>query len=318
MKEYVLSNEYLRLSVLSAGGSITSLKFKKGEEWVETTLQYEDSHLYQAGNPYYLNAVIGPHAGRIEAGCYRVNNHVVNLECNENGNHLHGGTHGFHTLDFAGDIEGETLNLHAVDGYHQIDVMVTMRLENRDVVIEYCAKPQHNQVVNMTQHTYFNLSGEPTVANHALHIAANEVTQLETGSIPTARRTTVEGTPFDFNTKRPIGDVLELNHPQFEITKHIDHPYHTFKDAGVVLESLVSNIGIRVTSDADCTVVYLSNYFTKAVHFLNHQPAQMHQAVAIEPQDLPNDVNLNSGRSQIYGPDHPFERTIRYHFYALD
>lgn len=318
MKEYVLSNDCLRLRVLSAGATITSMAFKKGDQWYETTLRYDDPTLYQGANPYYLNAVIGPHAGRIKAGRYTLNQQVIELECNENGNHLHGGSHGFHTLDFVGEKGDATLTLRAFDAYHQIDVVVTMHLEERDVVIAYQATPRIEQVVNMTQHTYFNLSGEPTIANHALHIAANEVTLLERASIPTPTTLAVEDTPFDFNLKRPIGDVLAMDHSQFAISKHIDHPYHTFSDSGVVLESNLTNIGVRVTSDALCTVVYLSNYFGEDVHFANHQPAQMHQAVAIEPQDLPNDVNLHTARSQIFGPNKPFTRTIRYHFYSLD
>ena len=316
MREYTLQNESLSFSILDLGASITSIKYNNGNEWIETTVQYEDRNLYMEGNPYYLNCIVGPHAGRIKDGKYKIGDEVIELEKSNSGNHLHGGTTGFHKLVFDVDQTDNQLVLSAFDPSNQIDISLSYTLAEASLVIEINAKPKYDQVVNMTQHTYFNLSEENSIINHLLKVDARCVAALDDTGVPMNKWLDVSGTPFDFFTKRRIGDALNTYHSQFIISNNIDHPFKT-NNGSVTLESEESSIGVMVKSDSEYTVIYAANYFDSDVEFKDKGPAVKHGALALEPQDLPNDVNINSSRSQIYGPQRPFNRLIEYSFYTL-
>lgn len=317
MKEYVLDNGLIRFSILDIGASITSLKFNDGSKWHETTLKYQDYDLYSGDNPYFLNCIVGPHAGRIKDAKYVLNGKEVNLEKTSSGNHLHGGKNGFHTLVFSVEEKVNQLILNAFDSQNSIEITLIYTLLNSNLIIEMKALPHHDQVINMTQHTYFNLSDEPTIHNHFLQVEARCVAALDKTGVPMSYWLDVAGTPFDFFAKRKIGTYLEMYHSQFSISNNIDHPFKTNKGS-VSLESDKSRIGVNISSDAEYTVLYAANYFDKDVMLSDRGEAIKHGALAVEPQDLPNDVNIGSSRSQIYGPDNPFSRKIKYSFYYLD
>lgn len=311
---YNLENENLKISILDVGASILSMQYLRNGEWVETTLQYEDLNTYSQDNPYYLNAIIGPHSGRIKDGEYVLDGNVVALEKNDRGNHLHGGTNGFHTLVF--EKQFHTKNKCILESKHkdyQCKIRVTFTILGSELEIEYEVISDIDQVMNMTQHTYFNLSGEDTVENHTIRVSADRFSELDESGAP-LRMIDVTG-PFDLRAPGYLKDKMALSHPQFEISGNIDHVFEV-GDGGVDLYSELSGVGVKITADRPYAVVYTGNYFLGETEFKGLGASKLHQAVAVEPQHLPNDVNLDLGVSQIVKKGELYTQKIKYSFYC--
>lgn len=316
MKIYQIENENLRLSAINTGATIVGIEYKRDGKWIETVLTYEDLEQYNKNNKYYLNSVIGPHAGRIKNGSYVLNKETIQLETNDGNHHLHGGSNGFHTLNFSCIEKKDSLVFNVFDSHFKNKVEVTYALENRSVLISYSVIPEHDQVINMTQHMYFNLSNEKTIENHQIFSDAEYFSKLDDEGVPSKRIDSVTGTPFDFRDKSFLKDLLRKKYEDFSITKNIDHPIKT-KNKFICLESKVSKIGVKARSDAEYMIVYTANYFDNTIKLKNREESDVFSGITIEPQDLPNDVNLKSSRSQIYGPDKPFKRKMRFEYYDL-
>ena len=313
---YKIQNEFLDVEIYSWGASILSMKFFDGFNWQETTVRYSDLSLYESDNPYYLNSVIGPHSGRIKDGKYYSGKEWIQLETNDRGNHLHGGSTGFHTLNFTGSIiENTKLLMKAMDEPNKCDIQITFTLEESRLNIDYQVTNYTDLVMNMTHHTYFNLSGEDTIKNHRIKVDADEVCYLDESGAPTYL-TDVSG-PFDLREWTVLGDVMKDEHEQFKITDNIDHPFKV-DDGDVKLESSESKIGVCVSSNRPYVVVYTGNYLLGEAEFLNKGKSLKHQLVAIEPQYLPNDVNLLIGENQLLKKDSLYTQTICYDFYKID
>ena len=312
---YTIKNDKLQVDILSFGASILSMKVFSNNEWHETTVQYENLNDYKNKNTYYLNSIIGPHSGRIKDGKYKINDTVVTLDTNDRGNHLHGSSTGFHTLDFKLKQQSDhQLVLFTKDENNSCDITVAFGINETSLNIEYDVHTYIDQVMNMTQHTYFNLSGEDIIKNHEILVPADKVCFLDASGAP-EKLVDVEGA-FDLRIKTLLKNKMLLDDAQFEITDNIDHPF-LIEDGHVLLESKKTNLGVSISSSAPYVVVYTGNYLLSENEFKNLGPSKKHQAVAIEPQSLPNDVNLGLGRQQVVRANEKYNHKITYKFYEL-
>ncbi len=313
---YTIENEKLRVEILYLGASILSMQYFDGIKWIETTLQYEDLKDYENNNTYYLNSVIGPHSGRIKNGRYYDGDELVELEVNDGKNHLHGGATGFHTLKFDGVVSDDktTLTLRAFDDVNKCDITLTYSLNREQLDISYHVKVFKDQVMNMTQHTYFNLSGEDTIEDHRISVPAEKVCFLDESGAP--ERLVDVSDSFDLRSAVQVGEKMAMTHPQFEISGNIDHPF-LVNDGLIKLESDKSGIGVAIGSDRPYAVVYTGNYFLQEREFKGLGYSKVHQAVAIEPQYLPNDINLGLGENQLIRKNEDYNQQISYKFYTI-
>lgn len=305
LKTYYLENEEIKIGILNKGCAITEITLK--ELGQNTVVTYDTLATYLE-DPFTMNALVGNHAGRIKNATYEHHGKVIKLQANDGANHLHGGDDGLSHQLFT--ITERQDALTATLEHQDVDYTITYKLVGLQVIIEMLAVPSNETLINLTQHTYFNLSEEKTIGNHNLIIDGAYVQALDDSGVPMAEKIAVENTVFDFTTKNKIKKALDGNHEQFVISKNIDHPYHT---QALYLESPDETVGLSITSDAPVMVVYLSNYFNDGITKLKHRGlAQDHEAIAVEPQYLPNDVNLEQGPSQFFTAQRPFERTITY------
>lgn len=305
---YNLKNAYLEVSILDVGASILSIQYL-GKE---TTLQYDSLDTYQV-NPYYLNSVIGPHAGRIKGGRYELDGKEIALETGSGGNHLHGGSTGFHTLVFKESVyTKDSCILEAYDSYNRCFIKLSYTLIESDLKIEFEVESEIDQVMNMTQHTYFNLSGEDTVMNHEITVDAQRFSALDETGVPIGLMN-VEG-PFDLRKTNILASKMVMEHPQFEITDNIDTAFEV-NQGGVDIYSSLSDVGVNIQSNRPFAVIYTSNYFLGDVSFKGLGPSIKYQAIAVEPQYLPNDVNLKLGANQILRVGEIYKQKIQYYFY---
>jgi aldose 1-epimerase len=195
------------------------------------------SNTYLQANPYF-GAIIGRYGNRIAGGRFELDGETYQLATNNGANHLHGGDRGFdkrmwdaQPFEDGGNVG---LRLHRVspageEGYPgALDATVTYTLTDDDrLVIDYEATTNAPTVVNLTQHAYFNLTGDPsnTILDHELTIRAEAFTPVDAGLIPTGVIHPVEGTPFDFRQPTPIGARIDADDEQIARGPGYDHNF---------------------------------------------------------------------------------------------
>jgi aldose 1-epimerase len=262
---YTMSNNNgMVVKVLDRGGIIQSLIVPdKDGKPVDVVLGYDTVSAYEKGSCFY-GAFIGRYANRIGNSSFVLNGKTVSLVPNEGKNHLHG-VHA--TSFFYGVCEGNSLILRRTspdgeEGYPgKLELTVTYTLtEDNALILDYQAAADGDTVVNLTNHSYFNLSGHDSGSclEQELEIAASRVTAVDAESIPTGEHFNVAGTPFDFRSPKPIGRDLDLTFPQLALTGGYDHnfvldnndPSVPFSTAyspvtGIVMESFTTQPGVQ-------------------------------------------------------------------------
>ncbi len=256
---YVLISNY--------GGTILKICVpNKNGELVDVVLGFDDiKDYYTKPNPYF-GACIGRYANRIKEGRFTLNGKEYVLSVNENNNQLHGGIKGFDkkpmyykilsdnsikfTL-FSKDMEeGFPGNLNA-------DVIYTFTEDNQ-LKIEYFANTDKDTVVNLTNHSYFNLKGSGDILEHTLQIFGDGFTEIDDKCIPTGKIIPVANTPFDFLQPHKIGERIHADFPQLKLTKGYDHNYAINKntdnlcakaycdDSGIAMEVFTNKPGVQL------------------------------------------------------------------------
>ena len=228
--EYILSNDSIELSVLSQGASIYRL-LTKDLDGVKADLvlghkSIEDYLL----NPCYLGATVGRYANRIAGASFILNEEKFLLSANSDANCLHGGKIGLHHKNWQGEIDGETLTLsvESPDGEGgfpgHLKVSVSFTLDKDNVVISYKANTDADTVINLTNHSYFNLGGHESgvVFEHELQIFADEYLEVNSEHIPSSKRS-VAKTPFDFKVFKPLVAGLRSTDQQITQAGGYDH-----------------------------------------------------------------------------------------------
>ena len=217
---YTLTNELgYELSIITYGAAITALRApdRKGV-FGDIVLGYETLHDY-VKNPRYVGAsCIGRHANRIAEGRFSLNGVEYQLGRNNGANHLHGGFNGFDKRVWKATEDGDVLRLSYLskDGEESypgnLEAMVDYRLSANELSLEYRASTDSDTIVNLTNHSYFNLAGAGTILDHELTLNADSFTPVSSDLIPTGEIKAVAGTPMDFRTGRPIGSEVEYDH----------------------------------------------------------------------------------------------------------
>jgi len=231
---FVLASSQVELRVISYGAIVTSLRTASREGSPGDVVLGHSRVSDYTVNPGYLGAVIGRYANRIAHGRFSLNGETYRLFANEGQHHLHGGLRGFDqqlwaVLDTPTD-QCVTFGRTSPAGEEQypgtVQASVTYRLSADNVVeMRYCATTDDDTPVNLTQHTYFNLSGDPasTILDHDLTIHADEYIPVDASLIPEGNPASVDGTPFDFRIPRTIKGQLAGTYEQLRRGGGFDH-----------------------------------------------------------------------------------------------
>lgn len=182
---------------------------------VDIVLGFDDLAGYEAGRTWF-GCVVGRVANRIADARFTIDGERFEVEANQDGHHLHGGSHGLSTrvwsaADVSGGVRFTTTSEHGEGGYPgRVEVAVTYRLTDDDRLrIEYEATVDRPTPVNLTHHAYFNLAGAGDVLAHELALAAERIVEVDPDLIPTGRLPVVAGTAWDFGAAKPVGRDLE-------------------------------------------------------------------------------------------------------------
>ncbi|WP_226584178.1 aldose epimerase family protein [Halobacillus litoralis] len=320
-KEVTLTNDKgMSFSVLNYGGYITEINVPDRNGRMENVvLAYEDKNDY-IQDPNYLGALIGRVAGRVDGASFSLNGKEYDLHANEGVNSLHGGEEGFHNKlwDFAPyeeeDKAGVVLTYdspHLEGGYPgNLSVQVTYELNNENqLAVYYRAKSDQDTVLTLTNHSYFNLSGNAkrTIQDHKVQFDSHQFVELDSNLIPTGKIESVEGTPFDLREKVSLREKLNSNHPQVQLANYgIDHMFlfdHDKKESVVVHDEESGRV-MKLSTNQPAIVFYTGNNLTDE-HKLVSGPSRKHEGMCLETQSSPAslhhtgfpDISLKAGES---------------------
>jgi aldose 1-epimerase len=234
---YTLSNDRgLDVSITNYGGAITSIKVPDRHGNIgDVVLGYETLAEY-IRNPRYFGCLVGRHANRIAQGRFTLNREHYQLAQNNGSNHLHGGNKGFDKVVWSpgekseGDDAVLELNYFSKDGEENypgnLSVNVKYVVTNKNAMrIEYSASTDKDTIVNLTNHSYFNLTGGGDILRHELQLNASSFTPVSKDLIPTGEILQTNGTPMDFTVAKPIGSDINKPYDQLGFTGGYDHNF---------------------------------------------------------------------------------------------
>lgn len=326
---YVLDNGISKAEITNYGARLVSLLVpgKEGNP-VDVVLGYKDIATYQKPGDGYYGAIVGRFGNRIAKGQFELDGEKYQLELNDGPNTLHGGATGYYTKVW--DVVAKTdtsLVLHYLSedgdaGYPgNLDVEVTYTLTNgSDLHIDYIATTDKKTVVNLTNHAYFNLSGEgkETILDHILTIDADKYTPVDETLIPTGELATVEGTPFDFRQPTAIGKRVDQEDAQLKLGGGYDHNFvlnnkAAFQKVGSV-ESPQSGIVMDIWTEEPGLQFYSGNFMTDVTGGKGDKTYPLRSAFCLETQHFPDSPNQANFPSTVLAPGEKYTTKTVYSF----
>lgn len=321
--------------ITNYGGRIVSLLVPDSRgELRDVVLGFDSLDDYTAG-PSSFGATIGRFANRISEGKFELDGDTIRLDVNSGNHSIHGGYHGWQYQVFhATQPSDSTLSLSYVspDGEGgfpgTVVVDVNFRLAHDNALhIEYHAETDRKTVVNMTNHSFFNLSGDArqTVLDHVLFVRASHFTPLTETSVPTGEIWPVAGTAFDFTQPLAIGSATQRDslREQLQRTQGLDHNFilDTEGDPTVLAASLYSpesGIAMEVFTNEPGLQVYTGNMLDGSRTGKGQVPFHKHTAICLETQHFPDSPNNPHFPSTILEPGQRYYSVCTYRFSAVD
>ncbi|NEW62339.1 galactose mutarotase [Granulicatella sp. zg-ZJ] len=312
-----------RLSVMSYGATVLEYTMPDRNGVFENVVVRYDTFEEYIDNAMKLGAAIGPVAGRIANGEFKLNGMVYHLPKNNNGNHLHGGSTGFDSAMFKAvqvcDDE-VVFYLHRqrnTGGYPgELRTWIHYRIfEDGQWRIRYVVKTDTDTLVNPTNHSYFNLNGrlDIGVSNHHLTVNATGYTELNDVQIPTGKIDRDADFLKALQKGENLSVIFKSEHPQIQAAGGLDHAFvlnPLERVAGIIsCEQTGRQLIIETTSPA--MVVYTANGYDDKTFFGGKKPVE-HVGIAIETQILPDAINQKSFGDTILRLGHTFESETTY------
>jgi aldose 1-epimerase len=264
---YILQNDdELIIAITNYGARVVSAIVKnKSGYFTDVILGFTNVQQYVSSDEKYHGAIIGRYANRIAEGKFTLNETHYNLAINNGPNHLHGGNKGFHdtvwkvTSHTNNSISLSYVSKDGEEGYPgQVKVNVTYTISNdNSLEIDYHASSDKDTIINLTNHSYFNLNGEGNgdIYNHQLTIKADAFTPIDVNSIPTGVIQPVKNTPFDFKAPHSIGQRIDEDDIQLKNGQGYDHNF--------ILNKAANELGIAATAFSPATGIQLEVYTTE-------------------------------------------------------
>jgi len=333
---YTLSNgRGMRIRVLTYGGIIQTIEVpdRRGHNG-NVALGFDNLTDYVERSPYF-GCITGRYANRIAQGRFTLDGVTYQLAQNNGVNHLHGGNVGFDKRIWRAteirerDTVGLRLTYTSPAGEENypgtLTTAVSYRLtRNNEIRIDYRATTDAPTIVNLTNHTYFNLAGEGsgTIEDHKLSVNASRYTPVDSTLIPTGTLDPVAGTPMDFRRSTAIGERIRDNFPQLVIGQGYDHNYvldrrdNTFRQleqAATVLDPSSGRVlTIRTTEPG--IQFYSGNFLDGTLVGTSHRVYRQGDGFALETQHFPDSPNKPQFPTTVLRPGQTYDTTTIYAF----
>ena len=342
IKEFTLKNKNgMVVKVTNYGATITSIVVPdRNGKAADVALGYDsvEGYINSASRPYF-GAVVGRYGNRIAEGKFSIDDEDYQVSVNDGENHLHGGFMGFDKVIWSAEfVDGGVKLTHvAADGEEgypgklMVSVTYTLTDEN-EIKMHYEAtvdgdkekKDQKATIVNVTNHTYFNLAGAgaDTINNHELTINASKYTPVEEGLIPTGEFADVAGTPFDFRTSKVIGKDLEADDAQLKLGKGYDHNWVLDRkgkdlELAATLYEPKSGRVLEVLTTEPCIQFYGGNFLDGSLTGKFGMNYKHRSGLCLETQHAPDSINHEGEAgwpSVILRPGEKYDTTTIYKF----
>jgi aldose 1-epimerase len=332
---YTLTNKYgMSVSISNFGGTLVSLKVPDRDgKMGDVVLGYDNPADYENGKAYF-GGTIGRYGNRIAHGKFTLDGVVYSLPLNDGPNTLHGGVRGFNKHVWnARDVSssaGEALELTYVSkdgeegfpGTLTVKVVYTLFADENAVKIDYTATTDKDTVLNLTNHSYFNLSGQGNgdILQHQLTLYASQFTPVDVTLIPTGKLQDVHNTPFDFLQPITIGQRINMNDEQLKFGRGYDHNWVLDKKSptamGLAARAYDPQSGrvLEVSTTEPGVQFYSGNFLDGTVHGKDGKVYAYRSAFCLETQHFPDSPNQKSFPSTLLKPGRTLHSTSIYKF----
>ncbi len=312
------------------GGLVVSLKVPDRDGHLgDVVLGYDTLAAYIKDSPYF-GAMIGRYGNRIAKGKFTLDGKDYTLAVNNGPNALHGGKKGFDKVVWTPKViatsDGAALELSYVskdgeEGYPgtlTVTAVYTLTEDNA-LKLEYTATTDKDTVVNLTQHSYFNLAGKGEILNHEVEMPASKFTPVDSTLIPIGELRPVEGTPFDFRKATAIGARIKQDDEQLKFGNGYDHNFVLDKPMGElglcarVYEPATGRV-LEVLSTEPGLQFYSGNFLDGSNKGKGGVAYQFRNGFCMEPQHYPDSPNQPNFPSVVLKPGQTYKNTIVFKF----
>ena len=324
--KYKLSNQQgMEISIINYGGIITSWTAKDNNGiYEDIVLGYNELSEYEKESPYF-GAIIGRFGNRIAKGKFSIEGKEYTLAVNNGENHLHGGIKGFDKVVWDAETISTDSSVSLIltylskdmeEGYPgNLEVEVEYTLNNEDELrVTYKATTDKTTVINLTQHTYFNLSANfnNTILNHELILNSDSYLPVDNTLIPTGEFRDVTNTPFDFRTSKTIGQQIDEEDPQLKNGFGYDHCWVlNEQDKGVRFVASAfepqSRRFLEIFSDEPGIQFYSGNFLDGTLPSKNNGTYEFRSGFCLETQHFPDSPNNRDFPSVILRPEEEYK-----------
>jgi len=329
---YLMANKAgVRVEIIDYGATITSLRVPdRNGKMDDVVLGYDSLEGYVQGTAYF-GAIVGRYGNRIAKGKFQLDGKEYQLTVNDGENHLHGGRTGFNKVLWDANpavssepsLEMQYVSREGEEGYPGT-VTLKVRYELTDaneLRIEYEGATERPTILNPTQHSYFNLSGDftKTILGHQLMIESDSITPVDQGLIPTGQILNVENTPLDFRVPTAIGARIEDPDPQLAFGKGYDHNWVPRGAAGKVRKAAelfdpASGRLMTVLTDQPGIQFYSGNFLDGSAKGKGGIAYQRRTGLCLEAQAFPDTPNKPQFPSVTLRPGQVYRQTTIYRF----
>lgn len=330
---YTLSNSNdVEVGIINYGGIIQSIRIPDAGNKQDVALGFDNLQDYIDKSPYF-GCITGRYANRIAKGKFMLDSIEYQLDLNNGPNSLHGGFKGFDKQvwkaeDFSSDsVAGVILTYLSPDGDQgypgNLDVSVTYTLNNQNELrIDYNARTDKKTVVNLTNHSYFNLDngGQSDILDHQLKIIADSFTPTDETLIPSGEIIPVEATPMDFTSFKTIGENLDTSYRPIAIAGGYDHNYVLSSGGGeLALVAVVKEPGsgrkMEVFTTEPGIQFYSGNFLDGSITGKNGAVYHKNHGFCLETQHFPDSPNQPEFPSTVLNPGENYSSTTIYRFF---
>lgn len=330
--KYTLKNANgMTMEVITMGGDILSLTApNKDGKYEDVVLGYTSPDYYLNGNPYFFGAIIGRYGNRIAKGKFSLDGKEHQLTVNDGPNSLHGGKGFFGKVWTAEEVKGDNpalkLSYTSKDGEEgypgTLKTVVTYTLTKDNAIeIKYEAETDKKTIVNLTQHSYFNLSGNfsNTILDEELELKAGKFLPVDATLIPTGELKAVAGTPFDFTTAKQIGKDINVTDDQLKKGGGFDHCWvfsdnvKTVREVGSLYHK-ASGRFMQIYTDQPAIQFYSGNFIDGTKDSKSGGKYQKRSGLCLETQHYPDAPNQPKFPSTVLNPGEKYSTTTTYKF----
>lgn len=328
---YTLRNSSgMEAKISNYGGIVVSLRVPdRAGHYGDVVLGYDRLAGYLKETPYF-GCLVGRYGNRIARGKFTLEGQTYSLATNNYPNALHGGLKGFDKVVWQAKASrtkaGPTLELTYVskdgeEGYPgnlAVKAVYTLT-EDNGLRLDYTATTDKPTVVNLTQHSYFNLAGKGDILGHVVEMPADRFTPVDATLIPTGELRPVEGTPFDFRKPTTIGARIQQEDEQLRFGGGYDHNWVFPKKSGSL--SLLARVSepttgrvLEVLSTEPGLQFYTGNFLDGKIVGKRGQSYAYRSGFCMEPQHFPDSPNQPAFPSTVLRPGDTYRNTIIYRF----